>query len=227
MFEPSKETRILLATFMATTAGFTLGCSGEQSDSLVSDDTSYERLKDDSGKSYTLVSNGDGTETAKYDNGDSVTFKRDDDGNLNFVAGTAGLLAGLGAGYFLWHGLSSSGSYYDSSSRSYRPSSSVSSDIKKNGWQKYEKEKERGRYTGGTYVNSGNSFSSSNNSKSNSTNSSSNSNASSSKSKAATNSKPSSTAQAKSSTPSAKASVSSAGTTKSGFGSAGARSSVS
>ena len=87
MFEPSKETRILLATFMAVSAGVVAGCS-EESNSLVSDDTSYERLKDDSGKEYTLVKNGDGTETAKYDDGESVTFKRDDDGKPLYFAGT-------------------------------------------------------------------------------------------------------------------------------------------
>ena len=149
MFEPSKETRVLLATFMAVSAGAVAGCSGEESDSLVSDDTSYQRLKDDSGKEYTLIKNGDGTETAKYDNGESVTFKRDDDGNLNVVAGAAGLLAGLGAGYFLWHGLNPSGAYFDSSTNSYRPSSSVSQDIKKNGWKKYDRERDR-RVTGGS-----------------------------------------------------------------------------
>ena len=213
MFEPSKETRLLLATFMAVSAGVVAGCT-EESDSLVSDDTSYERLKDDNGKEYTLVKNADGTETAKYDDGESVTFKRDDDGNLNFVAGSAGLLAGLAAGYFLWHGLSPSGGYYDSASRSYRPSSSVSQDIKKNGWKKYDQEKEKSRTggrSGGTYTPSSNSSSSTGNSgstKSNSSNST---------------SKPSTSAQSKSSTPSNKSSVS-AGTTKSGFGSAGARS---
>lgn len=212
MFEPSKETRLLLATFMAVSAGVVAGCT-EESDSLVSDDTSYERLKDDNGKEYTLVKNADGTETAKYDDGESVTFKRDDDGNLNFVAGSAGLLAGLAAGYFLWHGLSPSGGYYDSASRSYRPSSSVSQDIKKNGWKKYDQEKEKSRTggrSGGTYIPSSNSSSTGNSgsTKSNSSNST---------------SKPSTSAQSKSSTPSNKSSVS-AGTTKSGFGSAGARS---
>ena len=219
MFEPSKETRVLLATFMAVSVGVVAGCSNEESDSLVSDDTSYQRLKDDSGKEYTLVKNGDGTETAKYDNGDSVTFKRDDDGNLNVVAGTAGLLAGLGAGYFLWHGLNSAGSYYDSNTRSYRPSSSVSQDIRKNGWKKYDKEKDRSRGgTGGsTTVNPSNSNSAS---KSNSSTSSTKSNSTTS------NSKPSVTSQSKSTTPSTKSSVS-AGSTKSGFGGAGARSAAS
>jgi hypothetical protein len=216
MFEPSKETRVLLATFMAVSAGVVAGCS-EESDSLVSDDTSYDRLKDDNGKEYTLIKNGDGTETAKYDDGESVTFKRDDDGNLNFVAGSAGLLAGLAAGYFLWHGLSPSGGHYDSSSRSYRPSSSVSQDIKKNGWKKYdqEKDKNKGRSGGSTYVPSSSKSSSSSSSSSSSTKSSSSS----------STSKPSTSAQSKSSTPSTKSSVS-AGTTKSGFGGSGARSSA-
>jgi len=216
MFEPSKETRVLLATFMAVSAGVVAGCSGE-SDSLVSDDTSYDRLKDDNGKEYTLVKNGDGTETAKYDDGESVTFKRDDDGNLNFVAGSAGLLAGLAAGYFLWHGLSPSGGHYDSASRSYRPSASVSRQIKNDGWKKYNQEKDqnRGRSGGSTYVPSSSKSSSSSSSSSSSTKSSSSSNTS----------KPSTSAQSKSSTPSTKSSVS-AGTTKSGFGGSGARSSA-
>jgi hypothetical protein len=218
MIEPSKETRILLATFMAVSAGVVAGCS-EEGDSLVSDDTSYDRLKDDSGKEYTLVKNGDGTETAKYDDGESVTFKRDDDGNLNFVAGSAGLLAGLAAGYFLWHGLSPSGGHYDSASRSYRPSSSVSRQIKNDGWKKYDQEKEKNRMSGksggsSTYVPSSNSSSSSSSSSSSTKSSSSSS-----------TSKPSTSAQSKSSTPSTKSSVS-AGSTKSGFGGSGARSSA-
>ena len=220
MFEPSKETRVLLATFMAVSAGAVAGCSGEESDSLVSDDTSYQRLKDDSGKEYTLIKNGDGTETAKYDNGESVTFKRDDDGNLNVVAGTAGLLAGLGAGYFLWHGLNPSGAHFDSYTNSYRPSSSVSQDIKKNGWKKYEKEKDKNAVgkTGGTAAITNN-----NSSKSTTSNS-----ASSTKSNSTTStSKPAVTSQSKSTTPSTKSSVSGAGSTKSGFGGAGARSAAS
>ena len=219
MFEPSKETRVLLATFMAVSAGAVAGCSGEESDSLVSDDTSYQRLKDDSGKEYTLIKNGDGTETAKYDNGESVTFKRDDDGNLNVVAGAAGLLAGLGAGYFLWHGLNPSGAHFDSYTNSYRPSSSVSQDIKKNGWKKYDRERDKntGGKAGGTAAITNNS--------SNSTTSNS---ASSTKSNSTTStSKPAVTSQSKSTTPSTKSSVSGAGSTKSGFGGAGARSAVS
>ena len=172
-------------------------------------------MKDDSGKEYTLVKNGDGTETAKYDNGESVTFKRDDDGNLNFIAGAAGLLAGIGAGYLLWHGLSSSGAHYDSSTRSYRPSSSVSRQIKNDGWAKYDKEKEKRSGSSGRYIPS----------TSGSSSSSSSSTKSSSSSKSST-SKPSTSSQAKSSTPSTKSSVKSSGTTKSGFGSAGARSSA-
>ena len=218
MYEPSRETRILLATFMAVSAGVVAGCDGQQeADSLVSDDNSYTRLKDDNGKEYTLVQNGDGTETAKYDNGESVTFKRDDDGNLNFIAGAAGLLAGIGAGYLLWHGLSSSGAHYDSSTRSYRPSSSVSRQIKNDGWAKYDKEKEKRSGSSGRYIpsTSGSSSSSGSSTKS----------SSSSKSSSST-SKPSTSSQAKSSTPSTKSSVKSSGTTKSGFGSAGARSSA-
>lgn len=205
MFEPSKETRVLLATFMAVSAGVVAGCSDENE--YEESESSYERLKDDNGKEYTLVKNADGTETAKYDNGESVTFKRDDDGNLAFVAGAAGLLAGVAAGYYMWHGLNPSGGYYDSNTKSYKPSSEVSRQIKSNGWSKYDKEKDKGGRSGGsTYT------------RSNSTNG-----GGSTGNSTTSNSKPSNSSEAKSTTPSNKSSVS-AGSTKSGFGSAGARS---
>ncbi len=63
-----------------------------------------QRLLDDNGNEYTLFSNPYGSETASFDNGEQVTFSRDDDGSLNFISGSAGLLAGMLASYYLFHG---------------------------------------------------------------------------------------------------------------------------
>ena len=85
-----------------------------------------QELLDDSGKSYTLHKNADGSETARYADGQDVTFRRQDDGSLSFMSGTAGLLAGLAGGYFLFHGLSSAGGMYSPSANAYVPSSTPS-----------------------------------------------------------------------------------------------------
>lgn len=82
-------------------------------------------LKDDDGNEYSLHKNGDGTETAKYKDGREVTFRRDENNNLNYVSGAAGLLGGLAAGYFLFHGLNNGGGGYISNG-AYHPSSSIS-----------------------------------------------------------------------------------------------------
>lgn len=78
-----------------------------------------QRLTDDNGVEYTLIDNGDGTETARYDDGRAVTFRRQEDGSLDFVSGAAGLIAGMAAGYFLFHGFSSPAGTWDSARNRY------------------------------------------------------------------------------------------------------------
>ena len=198
MFVPSKSTSALLATFLVVSASATAGCTNEQNENEVS-------LVDDHGNDYQLVRNDDGTETARYSNGDEVTFKKNDDGSLDYVSGTAGLLAGLAAGYFLFHGLNSSGGYYDTSRNRYisneKPSVMSNYDRDK-ALNKYKEEKQRG---------SGTAVVSNTNSNSDSSKSSASSSSAKSETKSST-----SNSTAKSSTPSS--------TAKSGFGSAGARS---
>ena len=134
MLKISKRTAGALAAFMAASSSTLIfaGCSDEN---VADIDGVYEDqvLKDDNGKEYTLHQNEDGTETATYKDGQSATFRRDEDGNLNFVSGAAGLLGGMAAGYYLFHGLSApSGGHYDSSSNRYvsggRPSRMSSKD---------------------------------------------------------------------------------------------------
>ncbi|MBO4400783.1 MAG: hypothetical protein J5809_02940 [Selenomonadaceae bacterium] len=117
--------KYLVGAFLAT-ALLISGCgdnteeSVEQSAPETQTKLAGQRLTDDSGVEYTLIDNGDGTETARYDDGRAVTFRREEDGSLDFVSGTAGLLAGMAAGYFLFHGLSNSGGgTWDSSRNRY------------------------------------------------------------------------------------------------------------
>ena len=119
MFNPSKKTAAALAVFMTASSSIMFAGCSPADDSL---DSMYDDqvLKDDNGNEYTLKNNGDGTETATYKNGEQVTFRRDSDGNMNYVAGAAGLIGGLAAGYYMFHGLNRpSGSYYDNSSKKY------------------------------------------------------------------------------------------------------------
>lgn len=112
-----------MAAFMATSSVMLVaGCSGEKEDKPFVQNEKYDdqTLTDDSGKEYTLHKNADGTETATYKDGKTVTFKRDNDGNMNYVSGALGLIGGLAAGYMLFHGLGSSGGYYNGNS--YRSS---------------------------------------------------------------------------------------------------------
>ena len=117
-----------LFTVMATTVSF-FGCGDEEVPQAEERDD-YENfagdvLTDEAGREYKLHDNGDGTETARYANGDSVTFRRDEDG-LSFLSGTAGLLAGLAAGYFIHRGLSGGhGGYYDANRKRYVASEPV------------------------------------------------------------------------------------------------------
>ena len=113
---------LALFTVMATTVSFS-GCGDEEVPQAEERDD-YENfagdvLTDEAGREYKLHDNGDGTETARYANGDSVTFRRDE-GGLSFLSGTAGLLAGLAAGYFIHRGLSGGhGGYYDANRKRY------------------------------------------------------------------------------------------------------------
>ena len=119
---------LALFTVMATTVSFS-GCGDEEVPQAEERDD-YENfagdvLTDEAGREYKLHDNGDGTETARYANGDSVTFRRDE-GGLSFLSGTAGLLAGLAAGYFIHRGLSGGhGGYYDANRKRYVASEPV------------------------------------------------------------------------------------------------------
>ena len=119
---------LALFTVMATTVSFS-GCGDEEIPQAEERDD-YENfagdvLTDEAGREYKLHDNGDGTETARYANGDSVTFRRDE-GGLSFLSGTAGLLAGLAAGYFIHRGLSGGhGGYYDANRKRYVASEPV------------------------------------------------------------------------------------------------------
>ena len=114
------KTKYLVGAFIAT-ALLTGGCSDEVENPVPNTTQSLagQRLTDDNGVEYTLIDNGDGTETARYDDGRSVTFRRQEDGSLDFLSGTAGLLAGMAAGYFLFHGFNSPAGNWDASRNRY------------------------------------------------------------------------------------------------------------
>ena len=114
------KTKYLVGVFIAT-ALLTGGCSDEVENPVPNATQSLagQRLTDDNGVEYTLIDNGDGTETARYDDGRSVTFRRQEDGSLDFLSGTAGLLAGMAAGYFLFHGFNSPAGNWDASRNRY------------------------------------------------------------------------------------------------------------
>ena len=211
MFTPGKKTILITSMFIASS--IICGCTDES--------LGEQQLKDDNGDVYSLINNGDGTETAKYEDGREVTFKRDEDGNLNFISGAAGLLGGLAAGYFLFHGFNSPKGSFNSSTGRYtvseplnrlsdnerrkRVKSYVPSNSRLNSTENYNKVNKDDKSSGGSTARSS-SFSNS---------SSSNNSSSSSKS------------EAKSSSFSSKNSNSTVSGTKSGFGSAGARSAAS
>lgn len=126
---PSKSTSVLLSTFLATSTVMVAGCDFDQESTQASEQSPDESmLVDDEGNRYQLIQNDDGTETAVFENGQSVTLQRHEDGSVDYVSGTVGLLAGLLTGYFLFHGLSpAAGGRYDPISSRYvaadRPSS--------------------------------------------------------------------------------------------------------
>ena len=116
------KTKYLVGAFVAT-ALLMGGCGDEETTEVPAQNQTQslagQRLTDDNGVEYTLIDNGDGTETARYDDGRSVTFRRQEDGSLDFLSGTAGLLAGMAAGYFLFHGFNNPGGNWDASRNRY------------------------------------------------------------------------------------------------------------
>ena len=206
MFTPGKKTVLITSMFIASS--IICGCTDES--------LGEQQLKDDNGDVYSLINNGDGTETAKYEDGREVTFKRDEDGNLNFISGAAGLLGGLAAGYFLFHGFNSPKGSFNSSTGRYtvseplnrlsdderrkRVKSYVPSNSRLNSTENYNKVKDD-KLSGGS--------------------------GSTAKSSSSKSSSSSSKSEAKSSSSSSKNSNSTVSGTKSGFGSAGARSAAS
>ena len=117
------KTKYLVGTFLAT-ALLMGGCfSDDEAENSVPAETQQnlagQRLTDDNGVEYTLIDNGDGTETARYDDGRSVTFRRQEDGSLDFLSGTAGLIAGMAAGYFMFHGFSSPAGNWNAAQNRY------------------------------------------------------------------------------------------------------------
>lgn len=206
----SEKTTKVMAVFtaVATTVAFA-GCGDE--DKQTADDEyanrDAETLTDENGREYKLYKNDDGTETARYDDGSYVTFRRNEDG-LSFLSGTSGLLAGLAAGYLLHRGLSGGrGGYYDSGRQRYVTSQPVRP-------IKQEKEKEpKSNYRSG-----------SSSSQTSDTKSGTKAADSSSKNNSNRNNK---TTTKSASSGSTKSKVSSGSSPKSGFGSAGARSSSS
>lgn len=102
----SKTTKVLAVfTAVATTAAFASWLA-EDADISAERDEGTQTLVDDEGREYTLTQNEDGSETATYEDGRSVTVKREEDGSLRFLHGSEGLIAGLAAGYYMFHGLS-------------------------------------------------------------------------------------------------------------------------
>ena len=147
----SKSAKLLTVfTLTATTLMFT-GCSLEEQSyddtyqsensedgGIYTSDYEDQQLLDDNGKKYTLHQNDDGTETAYYEDGQRVTFKRDEQGNLDYVSGNSGLLAGLIAGYFLFHGYSTPvGAWNSNRYVISEPLKGVSQSSRATGMQKY------------------------------------------------------------------------------------------
>ena len=151
----SKTTKLITAfTLTATTLMFS-GCgfsslfeednvssqhSNNNSDDLYTSDYEDQQLMDDNGKKYILHQNDSGSETARYEDGQEVTFKRDEHGNLDYISGSAGLLAGLAAGYFLFHGFNPPAGAWNSATSRYaisEPLSGASKTSRATKMQKY------------------------------------------------------------------------------------------
>lgn len=131
MLKNSKTNKLLAVFTLTATTLCMSGCSslfGEDTSQNTNTNGKYvssadeyqdQELLDDNGNKYTLHKNPNGTETARYEDGKEVTFHRDDDGNLSVVSGMGGLLAGMAAGYFLFHGFNSPMGSYNSSTNRY------------------------------------------------------------------------------------------------------------
>lgn len=121
-------TKCLLLSFLGV-AGITYFCCSlddNDKDSFEipkNMDYSYDVITDENGWEYTLQNNDDGTETVIYPNGESETFKRESDGSLTHISGTTGLIAGMAASYYLFHGLSGQNNsvkgHYDNTKSKY------------------------------------------------------------------------------------------------------------
>ena len=105
------HTAAILSSFFAITTIIS-GCSSSYDEDPVT-------FEDDNGEEVTVTKNSDGTETARYANGDEETFRRNDDGSLEHVSGTTGLIAALAAGYLLSRGFSGGEGYYNRSTNRY------------------------------------------------------------------------------------------------------------
>lgn len=212
-----RKTKYLVATFLAT-ALLTGGCSDSENveENPASAETSQtqklagQRLTDDNGVEYTLIDNGDGTETARYDDGRSVTFRRQEDGSLDYLYGAAGLIAGMAAGYYLFHGFSSPAGTWNSATNRY----TVSEPLRR-----------RDTPTASTGTSSRPSSSASSSTPNTSANSSA-SNSSNSKVNLSKEGTPSSSASSSNSKVNLSKESSSSSSAKSGFGGAGARTSA-
>ncbi len=124
MKEKNSKTKYLVGAFLAT-ALVIYGCGSdteENAEPVENGENLGQRLADDTGAEYTLIDNGDGTETARYDDGRAVTFRRQEDGSLDYVAGVAGLIAGMAASYYLFHGFSNTAPVFEVSTDSWRRS---------------------------------------------------------------------------------------------------------
>lgn len=130
----NNKTAAILASFTAAAVAFSCaGCMDDEADEYevaededvtevdtdVDDTYEDQELIDDDGNNYVLHRNEDGTETATYADGRDVTFRRNHDNSLDFISGTAGMLAAMAAGYYLFHGLGCNTGYRGS----YNPSS--------------------------------------------------------------------------------------------------------
>ena len=225
-YKPKSKTKYVIGAFLATALVISSLSSDSDKNNNANQTSTTEsttnesstnaggqRLTDDNGNEYTLVDNGDGTETAAYDDGKSVTFQRQEDGSLDYLAGTAGLIAGLAAGYYMFHGFSNTNANKGTWD-AYRNRYTVSEPLKRND----------------TASGGGGGSTSATKSNSSTTATSSTANTSTAKDTAAStnnNSKVNLSKDSSSSKSSSSASTSSSSSAKSGFGSAGARSSSS
>ena len=211
-----RKTKYLVATFLAT-ALLTGGCSDSEkveenpapAETSQTQKLAGQRLTDDNGVEYTLIDNGDGTETARYDDGRSVTFQRQEDGSLSYLAGAAGLIAGMAAGYYLFHGFSSPAGTWNSATNRY----TVSEPLRRND-----------KNTSGAYTSRPSSSASS--SRPNTSANSSTASNSNSKVNLSKEGTPSSSANSSNSKVNLSKGSSSSSSAKGGFGGAGARSSA-